>query len=115
MEYSELNKMLMLHFPEFQSLYKEQLDFWKEPPPQHCFYGAVLNEFVVNLLLENQDVVMISKVFDFYEELAQSEDVEVNNLLQVTLLEYVACIFLSGIYLLCVVELRLEIQGAREA
>ena len=88
MRYCELNEELMLRFPEFQSFYKEHFNFWEAPPPQHCFYGAILNKFVVNLLIENQNVVMISKVFDFYEELAQSNDEEVTNLLQVTLLEY---------------------------
>ena len=88
MRYEELNEELMLHFPEFQSIYKEQFDFWEDTPPQHCFYAAILNKFIANLLLENKEKVTIFKVFNFYEKMAQSDDIEVINLLQVTLLEY---------------------------
>ena len=83
-----MNDELMSRFPELRSFYKEQFDFWEGAPPQHCFYAAALNKFVANLLLDNQKEAMISRIFDFYEEMAQSDDAEVTNLLQVTLLEY---------------------------
>lgn len=52
------------------------------------FYGNTLNYYVTELLRENSDCQQIRKVFPFYEEMASSEDVEVKNLLQITLLEY---------------------------
>ncbi len=89
MLFDEMNEVLMLKFPELKSLYEEQFSFWgDEIPPQHCFYGAVLNNYVSMLLLKHQDQQMIKRIFEFYEELANSNDMEVKNLLQVTLLEY---------------------------
>jgi len=79
----------MMRFPELSILFEEQSKRWGEDViPPHCFYGDTLNYYVTELLRENSDRQQIKKVFQFYEEMASSEDVEVRNLLQVTLLEY---------------------------
>jgi len=89
MEYATLNDTLILRFPELASLFEEQFNLWgEEDIPPHCFYGDTLNGYVTELLRKNNDSQQIKKVFHFYEEMANSDDAEVRNLLQVTLLEY---------------------------
>ena len=88
-DYATLNDTLILRFSELTSLFEEQAKLWGgDVIPPHCFYGDTLNYYVTELLRENSDSQQIKKVFQFYEEMANSEDVEVRNLLQVTLLEY---------------------------
>lgn len=56
----------------------------------HCIFGNVLNSKVVELLkredyLENE---VLHRIFRMYEDFAVTGDEETQNLLQVTLLEY---------------------------
>jgi len=89
MNYDAVNEHLMTRFPELTLLFKEQINLWgEENILPHCFYGDTLNYYVTELLRKNSDSQQIKKVFQFYEEMASSDDVEVRNLLQVTLLEY---------------------------
>ena len=89
MTYKTINDSLISNFPELASLYKEQFDSWNSKDiPQHCFLGDILNSYVTGLLRENNDKQQIEKIFKFYEEMANSDDEEIKNLLQVTLLEY---------------------------
>jgi len=79
----------MIRFPELTSLCEEQINLWgsKDIPP-HCFLGDVLNGYITELLRINSDKQQINKIFKFYEEMANSNDEYIKNLLQVTLLEY---------------------------
>jgi len=87
--YNTLNDIFMLRFSELTSFFKEQFDFWESDNiPQHCFLGDILNSYVTELLRKNNNKQQIEKVFEFYEEMANSNDWYVKNLLQVTLLEY---------------------------
>jgi len=89
MNQSTIKGVLMQRFPELTPLYKEQFNLWgSEDIPLHCFFGDVLNNYVTELLRENKNKHQIEKMFDFYEEMANSDDDYVRNLLQVTLLEY---------------------------
>ena len=89
MNYASINEALMSRFPELDLLFKEQIEFWEgEDMPPHCFMGDVLNKYVTELLRKNSDAQQIKKIFQFYEEMASSDDWLVRNLLQVTLLEY---------------------------
>ena len=87
--YNNINNQFMLRFPEFELFFEEQFKLWgAHDIPAHCFLGDILNEYVSGLLRENNNKQQIEKIFNFYEELACSNDLEVRNLLQVTLLEY---------------------------
>jgi hypothetical protein len=89
MKYTELNDTLMHKFPELKERWENDFAYWKnDKPPEHVFYGMVLNGFVADLLVENSDLGMLKKVFAFYEAMAHSDDPDVVNVLQVTLLEY---------------------------
>jgi len=87
--YETIYESLLERFPEFREQYDHEMDVVDcYKPGPHVLYGNVLNHYVTELLRANKDSKMILRIFDFYEEMAQSEDEEVNNLLQVTLLEY---------------------------
>ena len=88
MNLNTINNILISKFPELALLFKEQFDLWGNNIHPHCFTGDVLNNYVTGLLLENNNKQQIKKIFDFYEEMACCDDLEVRNLLQVTLLEY---------------------------
>lgn len=89
-KYHELNSQFFtLRFPEFtEEIYKEE-EFLGQFLP-HCIFGDVLNEKVVELL-KKEDYIqnrLLQRIFMMYEELAVHGDEETQNLLQVTLLEY---------------------------
>ena len=81
-KYEEQNIHFLIRiFPEFEVL-GEFL--------AHCVFGNVLNSKVVEFLkrkdyLENE---VLHRIFGMYEDMAVTGDKEVQNLLQVTLLEY---------------------------
>ena len=89
-KYHELNSQFFsLRFPEFtEEIYKEE-EFLGQFLP-HCIFGDVLNEKVVELL-KKEDYTqnkLLQKIFMMYEDFAVHGDEETQNLLQVTLLEY---------------------------
>ena len=89
MKFEELNGLLGERFPFLESSIQEVVEFYEgDSVGEHVLYGDVLNRYVTELLRENKEKDTIKQIFEFYEELAESEDEEVRNLLQVTLLEY---------------------------
>ena len=90
MKYEELNGLLGERFPFLESSIQEVVEYndWIDSVGSHVLYGDVLNRYVTELLRENKEKDTIKQIFEFYEELAESEDREVRNLLKVTLLEY---------------------------
>lgn len=89
-KYENLNsKFLARLFPEFEEeIYKEAEGLDEFLP--HCIFGFVLNNKVVELLkredyLQNE---LLHRIFRMYEDFAVFGDEETQNLLQVTLLEY---------------------------
>lgn len=65
-----------------------ELDKFKNHNPgPHVLYENVLNPYVKELLDNEENDEALQRIFKFYEDLAQSNDQEVKNLLQVTLLE----------------------------
>ena len=88
MKYEELSNVLIQRFPNLiKSINVEMDTFDCYKPGPNVLYGNVLNPYVKELLEHENNKVALQQVFKFYEELAQSEDEEVKNLLQVTLLE----------------------------
>ena len=56
---------------------------------QSLYFDRCFCDYIGHLLVdERQDNIKIEKVFSFLEDMAVSEDQEVRNLLQVTVLEY---------------------------
>lgn len=89
-EYVSLNKEFIIErFPELKEQVEEEMNGFDEFLP-HVILGNVFNQLTVTLLkrddyLSNKTLI---RIFDMYEELSSSGDFETQNLVQVTLLEY---------------------------
>lgn len=91
MQYANINVLFANRFPELSTEIEKVNLYWKgDTPPSHILFAEVLNQngFMHNLLMQNADIQLISRLFSFYEEMASGQDVEVRNLLQSTILEY---------------------------
>ena len=93
--YSEIVNELLKEFPEISRRYAEELAWIQdtfqdqETRGQTIYFDRCFCDYIGRLLVsERQDNVKIKKVFVFLEDMATSEDQEVKNLLQVTVLEY---------------------------
>ena len=89
-EYDNLNEQYILNiFPELKRQIDEEMQGFDRFLP-HVIFGNILNPIVVNLLKKEkykQDA-QLNKIFEMYEQFAIDGDIETQNLLQVTLLEY---------------------------
>ena len=89
MKYGDMNHIIYSQFPSLKAVIDAEMDTFEcYKPGANVLYGNVLNPYITELLRASDESDEIIKVFNFYEELALSDDEEVRNLLQVTLLEY---------------------------
>ena len=86
---------LLKEFPEISKNYAEEIAWIKdtfkgqETGGQTIYFDRCFCDYIGHLLVdERQDNMEIEKIFTFLEDMAVSEDQEVRNLLQVTVLEY---------------------------
>ena len=93
--YPEIVNDLLKEFPEISKNYEEEITWIKdtfqnqETGGQTIYFDRCFCDYIGRLLMNKcQDNIKIEKVFDFLENMAVSEDQEVRNLLQVTVLEY---------------------------
>ncbi len=89
-EYSNLNeKFIIERFPELKEQVKEEMSGLDKFLP-HVIFGNVFNQLTVSLLKQDNYLTnkTISRIFDMYEDLSSNGDNETQNLVQVTLLEY---------------------------
>ncbi len=88
-EYSKLNEEFIIkRFPELKEQVEEEMSGLGFLP--HVIFGNVFNQLTVSLLKQDDYLInkTISRIFDMYEELSSNGDDETQNLVQVTLLEY---------------------------
>lgn len=87
-EYKNLNKALIIKYiPEMHDkICNIELSDSEHLP--HLLFEQAFNQLTVTLLRQYDNKLLLKKIFDFYELLAEYGDEEVKNLLQVTLLEY---------------------------
>ncbi len=89
-KYAEMKKILDENIPETLTLdkYTETKQFWSdEEIPIYCYYETLEHLF---LKLLNKEIIndeLLNRVLDFMEDMANSEDVDVQNLLEVQILE----------------------------
>lgn len=88
--YKDLKPELLYEFfPEYKdTILKIASELGDDLP--HALFGNFFNPLIKNILKNctNTNMALANKIFAFYEKLAASNDEEVRNLLQVTLLEY---------------------------
>ena len=95
MTYENINNILFERLPELRMIAKEaieeELTFWKAKDvceiPSYCLLETIVGDYMRSLLLENGDVSYIKRLFDFFEEMATCEDIDVRTLLKVGFLE----------------------------
>lgn len=83
------SKLLYEFFPEYKdTILKIALELGDDLP--HALFGNFFNPLIKKILKNytNTNMALANRIFAFYEKLAASNDEEVKNLLQVTLLEY---------------------------
>src|SRR5688572_4988915 len=86
--YDEASDQLVEHIPELKQAYESELRWWKdERPGPHVIYGDILNPYI-DRLLEVGDSDALRRVFSFLELLSTSEDVRVQEIVAVTVCEY---------------------------
>lgn len=86
-------EILKKRFPEIlhSKKYLEQAGFYElfnETP--YVFFEDVFSAFIIEKICA-RDKKMLHRIFDFIEEMATSDDIEVRNLAQVGLLEALWC------------------------
>lgn len=93
--YSAIADTMLEAFPEIGEQYAKEIRWisdtfqGQEPRGQTLYFDRCFSDFLGRLLIEERpDKIRIEKAFDFLENMALSHDVEVRNLLQVTVLEY---------------------------
>ena len=93
--YSGIVNDLLKEFPEISKNYAEEIAWIKdtfkgqETGGQTIYFDRCFCDYIGQLLIDEcQDNIQIEKVFTFLEDMAVSEEQEVKNLLQVTVLEY---------------------------
>lgn len=91
MTYDTVVTALLDAVPECRKTRETELKWWGEahpPPDPYTVLGFVLRPLVTQLLSESPDKETLRRIFTFYEEMANSQDIEVVNLLQVSELEF---------------------------
>lgn len=87
--YENLAEYLLDEFPDLRPRYEAEIKWWgDEKPGPHVVYGDILNPLIVDLLATRQDEERLKRVFDFLERLAKSDDVRVQEVVSVTVCEY---------------------------
>lgn len=90
LRYEKVNDALLSVVPEFQERYERELSWWQgpEPPGQYTVFGFVAKPAVRELLSSNKESALLKRIFDFFEEMARSSDIQVPNLLQIEIFEW---------------------------
>jgi len=87
MDSNNLIDEFLKRIPELVTKYDDEIKDWDEFPGYHNIFGDVLNPFLEELLGETQQDDLKARIFDFLEDMANSDDEDVVNVLVVTVLE----------------------------
>jgi hypothetical protein len=91
MTYATVATALVDAVPECRKIGEIELKWWGEAPPSpdpYTVLGFALRPLLTQLLSESPDEEMLRRIFTFYEQMANSQDIEVVNLLWVSELEF---------------------------
>lgn len=86
LKYTNVDKELLVALPELKARYKKEANWQHEvggEPGQYDVFCFVLKPFLRELLDKADDQELLRRVFEFFEEMARSPDLQVSNLLQV--------------------------------
>jgi len=82
----EINLLMIEKFPQLQNAYEEEVS-WQEGDDtgSHVVYGDIFTYYIESEILKGADT---TKIFDFIEEAFLSGDQDFDNVMSVTVLEY---------------------------
>jgi hypothetical protein len=85
----ETVEVFLVTFPECKHLYSEHINDYGELL-EHVFYSEVINHPLSELLKTNKDTAQIQKYINFVELMWSQGDETVQNVVDVTILEYLS-------------------------
>lgn len=89
--YRDIEKLLLARFPEMngllESTFGSYYDLKTEMPEPYPVFEDVLKEYLFDLLDLGGDDPILPRIFDFLEEMANSPDRNVTDLLDIAILE----------------------------
>lgn len=88
MNWEDLSSQLIIRIPELTDLYENEIADWNEFPGNHNIFGNVLNPFLIKLLEKDNQEQIKKRIFEFLEEMALSDDIRIQEVVSVTVLEY---------------------------
>lgn len=98
--YENIVENLFKRFPELKQRYMEDIEWIqdtfadKSSKGQTVYFDKCFCDYIGrNIVLEPNNLCRLNQIFTFLEEMASSDDVDVQNLLQVTVLEYLGSWF----------------------
>ena len=91
MKYETLIESIIENIPELKESAENKKQCWyqgeDEYPLVYIFLGDVLNPFLVELLNNMDNEKLIDRIFEFFETMAQSEDINIREALTAGTLE----------------------------
>jgi len=89
LNYNNVDEELLKILPELRPLYDRELESWKgQKPGQYIIFEDLLRSYILPLLDSRENDEVMRRIFGFFESMAESEDIQVVNLLQVGELEF---------------------------
>jgi hypothetical protein len=88
--YDRVEQAMRDAVPEVQDKYPELLGWHTDPPGPYTLFAQALKPVLLPALSSGSGP-LLKRIFDFFEAMAGSSDVQVRNLLQVEILEQLVC------------------------
>ncbi len=89
MKYDNLITEFIVEFPELKERADKESKWWNEEVPLvHVFFGDVLAPFLKTELISLENPRLLNRIFQFLEKMAVSYDEGVQEVLGVTILEW---------------------------
>lgn len=86
--FEKLTERLLEVVPELQPQYESELEWWgDEQPGTHIIFGDVLNPYLISVLKLGKHGENLQGIFTFLEKLANHEDLDVQEVVAVTVCE----------------------------
>jgi hypothetical protein len=86
-DYNNFAEIVLESFPELRSAYEEETRLAGGKPSNYALSGSLIIP-LIDQALQSKDQALIERLFDFIERLATSPDIDVVNLAQTDICEY---------------------------
>ncbi|CBN54228.1 MULTISPECIES: DUF7674 family protein [Kamptonema] len=87
LKFENIGEKLVEVVPELRQSYELELKWWgNEQPGPHIIFGDLLNPYLISLL-ESHNQPILKQIFTFLEQLANHEDIKVQEVVAVTVCE----------------------------